>query len=68
MLLDYQLRAIEERDALNDKINKLYIFIGSYNFNELNFKNRFYLRVQYLLMAAYKHVLNLRIKEFAIES
>jgi hypothetical protein len=61
----YQQRVIEERDGLQEKMNRLYDFVeNSPNFASLDAANRSLLVVQHEAMGAYRKVLDERIALF----
>lgn len=54
-------RLIAERDELQDKMEKLQVFIESEKFKELTYENQALLKIQYNAMKTYKEVLDRRI-------
>lgn len=61
----YQLRVIEERDALEEKTQALYAFISSKFFtSDLTEENQELLKEQYYAMKVYLSILDRRIKLF----
>lgn len=66
-MLPYQERVMKEANELNDKINKLRIFIGSDTFILLTKKERDLLHHQYNIMNTYSDILSDRIELFSEE-
>lgn len=65
MILPYQQRVIDERDALVDKIDKLGPFIGSPVWEKLPSDEQARLQKQLAIMHQYVEVLIERISNFA---
>ena len=61
---DYQQRVIEEKKELDEKINKLRIFLGASPFKSLTVENQSLLKDQYVVMAQYSTILAKRIDLF----
>jgi hypothetical protein len=64
MIPDYQQRVIEEHAALQDKCDKLEVFLWSDVFNKLPKDERTRLVMQLGFMRAYRSVLDQRIDAF----
>jgi len=62
---EFQKRVFEEKKALDDKLNRLNLFIGSEMFNELPDKDQMLLRRQENLMELYSDALAERIANFS---
>lgn len=60
-LQDYQMRVIEEKSELDDKIYKLKAFIGSDKSSEIDLVEFNLLIDQYKVMLEYSSILNKRI-------
>jgi hypothetical protein len=63
-LEDWQIRVIDERTALDDKILKLGMFLNSVEYGELLSLDRELLRSQHEIMGLYTDVLGKRIERF----
>lgn len=64
-LAPFQMRVVEEREALEDKLAKLTAFIFSNPlFKDLPADEQFRLRLQQLTMNQYREILNERIANF----
>jgi len=61
---DYQHRVIEELNELEEKTTKLYYFLDSEKFNELDKTDQHLLKQQYYAMRVYSGILNQRIVRF----
>lgn len=59
---DFVERMIEEKENLLEKIDKLFIFLGSKKFEELSEQNKVLLIQQYFAMSEYYNILSIRIK------
>lgn len=59
---DFVERMIEEKENLLEKIDKLFIFLGSKKFEELSEENKVLLIQQYFAMSKYYNILSIRIK------
>lgn len=59
---DFVERMIEEKENLLEKIDKLFIFLGSKKFEELSEQNKVLLTQQYFAMSKYYNILSIRIK------
>lgn len=64
MLLDHQTRVVEERDELQERINKLTDFMYTKIFAELTAVNQGLLMSQLRIMKPYLSILNERIDLF----
>ena len=60
----YQQRVIDERNELEEKINRLRVFIGTGTYIRLDTIDRELLRAQITLMISYSRVLTRRIERF----
>lgn len=58
---EFKIRLYDEQSALADKFNKLEEFINSDEFHKLNFKLRWYTKLQYYHMTHYFNCLTKRI-------
>ena len=65
---DYIVRMIEERDQLNERLRKLFIFRTSEKFYALTRKQKFLLNEQFDAMRRYEDVLTRRIENEQTES
>lgn len=65
---DYIVRMIEERDQLNERLRKLFIFRTSEKFYTLTRKQKFLLNEQFDAMRRYEDVLTRRIENEQTES
>lgn len=61
---EYQERVIEEKNELDEKINKLYDFIGSDEYNSDITVNQVLLLDQFAIMKSYSNILLRRIEIF----
>ena len=61
---EYQARVIVERDELSDKLQRLYTFILSPKFNDLEVDEKLRMSCQYAYMKSYYEILKLRILFF----
>ena len=59
---DFVETMIEEKENLLEKIDKLFIFLGSKKFEELSEQNKVLLIQQYFAMSEYYNILSIRIK------
>lgn len=66
-LADWQVRVVEERDVLEEKLQEHVAFIGTGPFNELAPEDRNLLLQQKEAMTWYSDVLKLRIGRFVPE-
>lgn len=60
----YQYRVVEDRDELEEKVNKLKAFTNSDKIYEIPKTDARLLQRQLVCMEAYLQILNLRIEEF----
>lgn len=60
----YQLRVVDEQEALEDKAIALYNFLASKQFNALPKIDQELLKMQYYLMKVYSGILKQRIDRF----
>lgn len=67
MMLPYQERVVAERDELNDKIIKLFMFIGGPVYGILPEDERYRLLAQLRFMGKYRDVLDERIAAFEVK-
>lgn len=65
---DYIVRMIEERDQLNERLRKLFIFRTSEKFYTLTRKQKFLLNEQFDAMRRYEDVLTRRIENEQTET
>lgn len=61
---DYQIRVVEEREELQEKINKLVAFNASDAFKKIDTDQRSLLKCQLLAMETYNQILKERIDRF----
>ena len=61
---DYQLRVVDEQEALEEKASALYSFLASKHFNSLDKPNQELLKMQYYSMKVYSGILQQRIDLF----
>lgn len=66
-LADWQVRVVEEKAVLDEKLAKLVEFLETPTFNVLEFEDRCLLEIQYSAMNQYSHVLGRRINRFKRE-
>jgi len=64
MVMTFQQRVIEERNELDEKLDKLLDFCDTTIFESLPDEEKTSLLIQQNLMAAYSNVLQSRIKRF----
>lgn len=64
---DFQIRVIDERDQLSEKLDKLDSFIESDRFQDLHWRDRHLLTRQAVCMQSYKEILDERINRFKTE-
>lgn len=62
--LPFQQRVIDEKAALQEKINALYVFFTTDTFDELPCDDRMLLNAQYHAMNTYASILETRIRKF----
>lgn len=60
----HQLRVVGERDALDEKVEKLYVFLASKYYDSLDKDEQSLLKMQYYAMKTYLYVLDMRINKF----
>jgi hypothetical protein len=66
-MLDYQQRVIDEKIELDEKLEKLLIFISSDFFSKtISFEEQIRLRKQSVSMTAYSEILAERIEAFSL--
>lgn len=66
-MLAHQERVVTEKKELDEKLNKLELFIeGSATFEALKFNEQSRLRCQYNAMVEYSNILSQRIRAFDI--
>lgn len=63
-LKDWQCRVVEEKNELDEKLNKLNLFIETTKFWDLDNENRTLLRSQASAMSTYSDILARRIALF----
>lgn len=63
-LAPHQLRVVQERDELLEKVTKLYTFFSTELFSTLPKDEKFRLNTQFQFMQGYLNVLEERIGEF----
>jgi len=63
-LQPHQERVIEERNALQEKVNKLDVFLVGTKFNTLSTLEQSHLLMQQSAMRMYLNILNLRINNW----
>ncbi|MEQ1977590.1 hypothetical protein [Xenorhabdus sp. SGI240] len=61
----HQQRVIDELAELNERIEKLSVFIGGDTYNTLEETDRYLLRVQRSAMYNYAEILHMRVKRFS---
>ena len=61
---DYQQRVVDERSALDEKIGKLLVFLGTSKFHDLDREEQARMQRQYSAMQKYSDVLAERITAF----
>ncbi|WP_340618706.1 crAss001_48 related protein [Xenorhabdus entomophaga] len=64
-LQPHQQRVIDELAELNERIEKLSVFIGGDIYNALEETDRYLLRVQRSAMYNYAEILHMRVKRFS---
>lgn len=60
----YQIRVVQEKQELDQKLEKLVTYLESKHFTELSFDDKWLLREQRQAMAAYSRILGSRIAKF----
>lgn len=60
----YQIRVIQEKQELDQKLEKLTTYLESRHFAELPFDDKWLLREQRDVMKAYSRILGSRIQKF----
>ena len=61
---DYQKRVVAEREELNDRLDRLIVFLGGDVFPELSVAEQERLKKQAMLMQDYLEILDERIENF----
>lgn len=63
-MADYQVRVVEEKKSLDEKISKLSSFIGSVKFGGIGIDEQNRMRNQEAAMMNYSNILSERIENF----
>lgn len=66
--MDWKKRLIRERDELQDRLDRLCVFMVGFSYPELDQRMKSLLRIQRELMEDYLTVLNLRIEAIEREA